>query len=406
VEALAAVESRDNGKRLSEVRSQLQYLPQYFYYYAGLADKIEGSVVPIDRPDVFNYTVNEPYGVVAAITPWNSPLMIAAWKLAPALAAGNTVVLKPSEHASASTLEFARLFDKAGFPPGVVNVVTGYGSEVGDALVGHNKVARVTFTGSDAVGRRVAEVGSRDFKRVTLELGGKSAQVVFADANLDDAVNGIAAGIFVSNGQSCMAGSRLLLQDRIYDRFVEQLVRVMRNARLGNPGEPATHIGPISNRAQYEKILRYIEIARADGAKCVLGGRPADRPGPGWFIEPTIFCDVTNEMRIAREEVFGPILCIIRFRDVDEAVAIANDSPFGLAAGVWTSNMRLAMSLTKRLATGTVYINQYRLVSALSPVGGHKHSGYGHENGISGIREYLQIKTVWLGLASIPNPFQ
>ena len=407
VEEIAAVESRDNGKRLVEVVAQLRYLPKYFHYYAGLADKIEGAVIPIDVPDVFNYTRHEPLGVVVAITPWNSPLMLAAWKIAPALAAGNTVVLKPSEHASASTLEFARLIEDAGLAPGVLNVVTGFGAEVGARLVAHPDVAKITFTGSEASGQRIAAAAAADLKRVTLELGGKSPQIVFDDANLDDAVHGVISGIFLSLGQSCIAGSRLLLQEAIHDRFLERLIAAMRDIRIGDPSDPKTQVGPVATREQHAKVLSFIEQARRDGARCVLGGS-AIRPaacGAGWFVEPTIFVDVRPEMELAREEVFGPVLAVMRFGDEDDAVRMANDTRYGLAAGIWTQDMSRSLRMADRLAAGTVYVNTYRSVSTLSPVGGYKHSGYGRENGIEGIKEFLQVKSVWLGTGPVANPF-
>ncbi len=407
IDEIAGIETRDNGKRLVEVLAQFRYLPKYFHYYAGLADKIEGAVIPIDVPDVFNYTRHEPLGVVVAITPWNSPLMLAAWKLAPALAAGNTVVLKPSEHASASTLEFARLVEDAGLPPGVLNVVTGFGPELGAPLVAHPDVATITFTGSEASGRRIAAAAATDFKRVTLELGGKSPQIVFDDANLDDAVNGVISGIFLSLGQSCIAGSRLLLQAGIHDRFLERLVAAMRDIRIGDPQDPATQVGPVATREQHAKVLSFIEQAKRDGARCVLGGReihPA-RCGAGWYVEPTIFTGVRPDMELAREEVFGPVLAVMRFADEDEALALANDSRYGLAAGVWTQDMARSIRLAERIAAGTVYVNTYRSVSTLSPVGGYKMSGYGRENGIEAIREFQQVKSVWLGLGRTANPF-
>ena len=404
---LAAIETRDNGKRLSEVIPQLRYLPKYFHYYAGLADKVEGAVIPVDVPDMFNYTRYEPLGVVVAITPWNSPLMLAAWKLAPALAAGNTVVLKPSEHASASTLEMMRLIDEAGLPPGVCNVVTGFGPEVGGPLVCHPDVAKITFTGSETSGQRIAAAAAADVKRVTLELGGKSPQIVFDDARLDDAVHGVMSGIFVSLGQSCIAGSRLLLQESIHDRFVDKLIHAMRGVRIGDPLDPATEIGPIATHAQFAKVLAFIAQATRDGARLVLGGRAVNPPkcGNGWFVEPTIFTDVTSDMELFREEVFGPVLAVMRFRDEDDAVRIANDTKYGLAAGVWTQDAARGIRMAERIAAGTVYVNTYRHVSALSPVGGYKHSGYGRENGVEAIKEFLQVKSVWLGLGPVPNPF-
>ena len=407
VEQLAVIEARDNGKRLVDVVPQLRYLPKYFHYYAGLADKIEGAVIPNDVPGVLNYTRHEPLGVVVAITPWNSPLMLAAWKLAPALAAGNTVVLKPSEHASASTIEFARLLELAGLPAGVLNVVTGFGAGVGAALVAHPDVAKVTFTGSGASGQHIAAAAAAGFKHVTLELGGKSPQVVFDDADMDSAVHGVLAGIFMGLGQSCIAGSRLLVQDAIHDRLVERLVEGMRGVRIGDPFDPATQLGPVANQPQHQKVLAFIEQARREGGTCVLGGHAVHPAGcgAGWYVEPTIFTDVRPDMQLYREEVFGPVLAVTRFSDEEEAVRMANDSRFGLAAGVWTKDMARSVRMAERIAAGTVYVNTYRSVSTLSPVGGYRHSGYGRENGIDAIKEFLQVKSVWIGLVPVPDHF-
>lgn len=405
---LAEFEVRDNGKLISEMAGQMNYLPQWFYYYGGLADKIQGAVIPIDKPGYFNFTRHEALGVVAAITPWNSPLLLTAWKIAPALAAGCTVVLKPSEFTSASTLEFAKLVEEAGFPAGVVNVVTGFGKDVGTPLVEHPLVKKITFTGSDTTGRLINQQAAKYFKHVGLELGGKSPNIVFDDANLDDAVNGAIAGIFAATGQTCIAGSRLLLQDSIHDAFVEKLCALAKTARMGDPMNPDTQIGPVTTPQQYDKVLSYIDIAKQDGAQLVLGGGPAKRPecGDGWFVEPTIFSGVKNDMRIAQEEVFGPVLAIIRFKDEDEAIAIANDSNYGLGAGVWTSDIGRAFRLSERIQAGTVWVNTYRAVSYMSPFGGYKDSGLGRENGMDAIREYLQTKSVWVNTgAESSNPF-
>jgi aldehyde dehydrogenase (NAD+) len=405
---LAETEVRDNGKLIAEMQGQVDYVPQWYYYFGGLADKIQGAVVPLDKKGYFNFTRHEPVGVVGAITPWNSPLLLAAWKLAPALAAGCTVVLKPSEFTSASTLEFVRLFEEAGFPPGVINVVTGFGKEVGTPLVEHPLVRKIAFTGSDATGRAINELAAKSFKRVSLELGGKSPNIVFADANLNDAVNGAVSGIFAATGQTCIAGSRLLLQESIHDAFVDQLLALARTARMGDPMRMETQVGPITTRPQYDKVLSYIEIAKQEGAKLRMGGGPATRPecGTGWFVEPTIFEGVRNTMRIAQEEVFGPVLSIIKFKDEDEAVAIANDVRFGLGSGVWTSDIGRAIRMAERIQAGTVWVNTYRAVSYMSPFGGYKDSGLGRENGMDAIREYLQVKSVWLNTgAATANPF-
>jgi (Z)-2-((N-methylformamido)methylene)-5-hydroxybutyrolactone dehydrogenase len=405
---LAQIESTDNGKLYAEMRAQLNYIPQWFYYFGGLADKIEGRVIPIDKPGVFNYTREEPLGVVAAITPWNSPLLLAAWKLAPALAAGNTVVWKPSEFSSVSALAFGELFEKAGFPPGVVNIVTGYGNEVGEPLITHPDVAMVAFTGGDRTGEHVYQLAARGIKHVTLELGGKSANIVFDDADLDAAVNGVVSGIFAATGQTCIAGSRALIHRSIHDRFVERLLALAGTARMGNPLDVSTQVGPITTRPQYEKVLDYIRIAKDEGAICRLGGGPAARPecGSGWFVEPTIFTGVQPTMRIANEEVFGPVLSIIPFDDEDEAVRIANATVYGLAAGVWTTSIRRALSMSERLEAGTVWVNTYRAVSYMSPFGGYKRSGLGRESGLDAIHEYLQTKSVWIDISgNTPNPF-
>ncbi|MEZ5824992.1 MAG: aldehyde dehydrogenase [Geminicoccaceae bacterium] len=326
---LAEIEVNDNGKLIAEMGGQLRYIPKWYDYFAGLADKIQGSVIPIDKPDMMNFTRREPLGVCVGITAWNSPLLLAAYKLAPGLAAGNTLVLKPSEHASASSLAFADLFAKAGFPPGVVNVVSGFGPEVGEALITHPDVAKVSFTGSERTGKHIYSAAARDLKRVTLELGGKSPNIVFADADLDNAANGVISGIFAAGGQTCIAGSRLLVQESVHDEFMERLKAIAGNVRMGNPHAADTQLGPMANRPQYEKVLSYLDIAKSEGATCLAGGTAATRPecGSGIFIEPTIFADVDNRMRIAREEVFGPVLSVIRFRDMDEAISIANDTP-------------------------------------------------------------------------------
>lgn len=406
---LAEYEVRDNGKLINEMLAQCNYLPQWYYYYGGLADKIQGAVIPIDKPDVFNYTRHEPIGVVAAITPWNSPLLLLSFKLAPALAAGCTLVIKPSEFTSTSTLKLMELVEKAGIPPGVVNCVTGFGNEVGAALVEHPKVAKVAFTGGTESGAFVYSQAAKSLKRCTLELGGKSPNIVFDDAVIDDAVKGAISGIFAATGQTCIAGSRLLVQDGIYDEFVKRLVEFAKSARMGNPMDPGTQVGPVTTPPQYEKILKYIEVAKSEGAECLLGGGPASGPECGdskLFVKPTIFAGVTNRMRIAQEEVFGPVLSIIRFKTDEEAVEIANDIAFGLAAGVWTQSIKRAIKVSAAIRAGTVWVNTYRAISYLSPFGGYKMSGLGRENGLEGIQEYLQTKSVWISTAAdVPNPF-
>ena len=405
---LAAVEMKDNGKLIAELGNQMRYMANYYYYYGGLADKIEGSTIPTDKPGVFNFTRYEPIGVVACIMPWNSPLPLTSLKLAPALAAGNTVVLKPSEFTSASLLEFVKLVELAGFPKGVVNVVTGFGHEMGNALVSHPLVERIAFTGGPEAGRIINEQAARSMKRVTMELGGKSPNIVFEDADLEQAVKGAVTGIFAASGQTCVAGSRLLLQRSIHDAFIDRLVDFLKDIRFGHPSDPQTQIAPISTAPQLAKIEDYVRIAKEGGATLVRGGKRATVEGypNGLFYEPTIFSDVTNDMRIAQEEVFGPVLSVIPFDDEDDAVRIANDVNFGLAAGIWTQNLARGIRMTEKVRAGTIWVNNYRSTSTTSPFGGFKMSGIGREGGIAGIMEYLELKSVWISTnVEIPNPF-
>ncbi len=406
-ERLAQLEVRDNGKLIAEMRGQMNYHPEWWRYFGGLADKLEGRVMPIDKPDIFAFSTQEPVGVVGALTAWNSPLMFIAWKCAPAIAAGCTVVVKPSEFTSASTLEFAALTKEAGFPDGVFNVVTGLGPEAGSALVDHPDVAKITFTGSDTTGARIYAQAARTMKRVSLELGGKSPNIVFEDADIDQAAAGVISGIFAATGQTCIAGSRLLVQNSIREKFTERVRELGASARKGDPMQAETNIGPVTTPAQYQKILDYMEIARQEGARCILGGGPAkDLPG-GQFVEPTIYVDVTPQMRIAREEVFGPVLSVMGFEDEAQAIAMANDTIYGLAAGVWTGDIGRAMRMSKALKAGTVWVNTYRAVSFMMPFGGMKHSGIGRESGIAAIEEFLETKATWVSYAKggPSNPF-
>lgn len=403
-EELASCETRDNGKLYREMLGQWKYIPEFFYYFAGMADKLQGDTIPSDRSNFFIYTRREPIGVVAAITPWNSPGLLLVFKLAPGLAAGCTFVVKPSEHASVSTIELAKRFVEAGFPPGVFNVITGLGG-VGAHLVEHPEVDKVAFTGATDTGKRIAASAAKNLTRVSLELGGKSPNIVFEDADLDVAANGAIAGIFGATGQTCMAGSRLLVHESIYDALLEKIIARTQKIKLGDPTDNATEMGPVANEPQLMKILDFIEVAKKDGARLLSGGKQDPVLGK-MFVEPTIFGDVNNQMRIAREEVFGPILSVIRFKDEADAIKIANDTRFGLAAAVWTQNIHRAHRVAHQLRAGTVWINAYRVVSFLTPFGGFKESGMGRENGIDSIREYTETKSVYVELTGEPrDPF-
>lgn len=407
-EFLADCEVRDNGKLRAEMLAQLRYMPEYYYYYAGLADKVEGSVLPLDKKGFFAYTEYEPLGVIGIITPWNSPLNLTTWKLAPALAAGNTVVIKPSEFTSTSILELMTLLQSVNVPRGVINVVTGFGAEVGAPLVSSEKVAKIAFTGSDDTGKAIYSEAGKTMKHVTLELGGKSPNIVFDDCDLEEAVNGAISGIFAATGQTCIAGSRLLVQDSIHDEFVETLLAKIKTVKMGDPMDDSTQVGPITTKPQFEKVLSYIDVAKNEGAKLVFGGSKGNSKecGSGWFVEPTIFTEVKENMRIAQEEVFGPILSIIRFKDEKDALEKANNSKYGLAAGVWTTDMKKAFRMTSALKAGTVWVNTYRTLSYMAPFGGYKQSGIGRENGSEMIKEYLQQKSVWINIgAKTGNPF-
>jgi aldehyde dehydrogenase (NAD+) len=398
-EQLAQIETRDNGKLYAEMYAQLRYVPQWFYYFGGLADKVEGAVYPTDKPDTLSYSRYEPLGVVVAITAWNSPLLLAAYKLAPALAAGNTVILKPSEHASASSLEFARLVEQAGFPRGVVNVITGFGAEIGDALTGHPSVRKVTFTGSEATGRHINEVAGADFKRVTLELGGKSPNIVFEDADLEQAATSGVAAFLAASGQTCVAGSRLLVQASVYDAFMDRLLAATRKFKVGNPLDLSSEIGAVTSADQLAKNLRHVADAEGEGARLVSGGRRNLEDTGGFYMEPTIFDGVEPAMKLVREEVFGPVLAVSRFEDEAEAVRLANATVYGLASAVWTSNLSTAHRMVRAIRAGVVHVNTYGGADITVPLGGFGQSGFGRDKSLHAFDKYTDLKTAWISLA-------
>ncbi len=397
---MARLESTDNGKIIRETEVQMGLAARQYRFFAGYADKLWGRQIPLDQRDVFDYVTREPLGVVALITAWNSPMGLLANKLAPALAAGNCVVIKPSEHASVTTLEFCRLVEAAGFPPGVINVVCGPAA-VGQALVSGG-VAKVSFTGSSAVGREIAAAAGRSLIPVLLELGGKSANIVFADADLERAVIGALAGIFGASGQTCVAGSRLLVERSIHDRLVETLAGRARSIRLGDPLDPATDMGTAANEPHFRRILGFIDRARAAGARIAAGGNIARGPNlePGFFIEPTVFADVVNSMEVAQEEIFGPVLGVIPFEDEEDAIRIANGTRYGLAAGVWTESLPRALRVTRALKAGQIWVNTYRSLAVQVPFGGFKESGFGREKGEQALDEYLASKNVMIDFSN------
>lgn len=403
-EHLARVESTDNGKLHREMLAQAKYLPEWFYYFAGAADKLQGDVIPSERPNFFIYTRHEPIGVVAAVTPWNSPVLLLGFKLAPALAAGCTIVVKPSEHTPVSTLELAKLIQQAGFPDGVFNVVTG-GPDAGAQLVAHPGIDKVAFTGSTQTGIRIAKSAAENVTRVSLELGGKSPNIVFEDADLDAAANGVIAGVFGATGQTCMAGSRLIVHASVRDALVDRVVQRAKTIVMGDPMDPATEMGPMATKPQFDKVLGMLERAKAAGARFACGGGSNASLG-GYFIEPTVVVDVDPSMEIVRDEIFGPVLSVLSFETEEEAVAIANHTRYGLAAGIWTRSGQRGHRMAHAVRAGTVWINAYRVVAPNVPFGGFKASGLGRENGIDAMKHYTEPKAIWVELTGATrDPF-
>ena len=405
-EGLGRTESVDTGKMLKETRWQAKYIADFFHFFAGCADKVNGETLPIDKPDMFVFTKREPLGVVAAVVPWNSQLFLVAVKLGPALAAGNTVVLKASEHASAAMLDFGKLIEEAGIPPGVVNIVTGHGEPCGRALTGHPLVARVSFTGGPNAARHVLENVKRNFAEVSLELGGKSPLIVFDDANIESAVNASIAGIFGATGQSCVAGSRLYLHEDIADEFLEKMTALTRQIVIGDPLAEETQMGPLCTTSQLENIQREVAHAQEQGGKVLAGGKQPEGMG-GLFYEPTIIECPRQDLRIVDTELFGPVLSVQRFKTEEEVLELANDSELGLAAGIFTQNAARSLRMANLVRAGIVWVNTYRVVSPIAEFGGVKGSGYGRESGFQAIYDYTRPKTIWINTSDEPmaNPF-
>ena len=405
-EQLGRVETRDTGKMFKETRWQATYIAEYFHFYAGAADKIEGSTLPIDKPDMFVFTNREPLGVVAAVVPWNSQLFLVAVKIGPALAAGNTVVLKASEHASAAMLEFGELIEQAGFPPGVVNIVTGHGDPCGRALTSHKKVARISFTGGPNAARHVLHNSTENFAEVSLELGGKSPFIVFEDADLESAVNASIAGIFGASGQSCVAGSRLYLQEGIADAFLEKMTERANQIKIGDPLLEDTQMGPLCTTGQMACVEEEVALAVKEGGRILCGGsRPEGLAGN--YFQPTVIECPRQDMHIVDTEMFGPVLSALRFKTEDEVVELANDTVHGLAAGIFTRDSARSMRMAKAVDAGIVWVNTYRVVSPIAEFGGIKGSGYGRESGFQAMYDYTRPKTIWMNTSSEPmaNPF-
>lgn len=401
-EELILLETLNAGKPIASVRRQdMPAAIDTMRYYAGWCDKIIGQVIPA-RPDALTYTIREPVGVVGAIVPWNFPIMIGIWKIAPALACGCTLIAKPAELTPLTLIRIGELALEAGLPPGVLNIVTGRGSVVGNAMVAHPGIDKITFTGSPHVGRGIMQGAASNFKRITLELGGKSANIIFADADMDSAVKGAASGVFFNAGQVCSAGSRILVQKPVYDEVVERLIRRAKGIRMGDTLQPETVMGPLVSSQQMKTVLDYIDTGKKEGASLVYGGKRCDRSG--YYVEPAIFTDVAHEMRISQEEIFGPVASVIPFEDMDDAIRIANGTAFSLAAGIWSSDITRVHQIAHELRAGTVWINTYGYTDIRLPWGGTGESGFGREHGEAALENFTEPKTIWLSLTDKQKP--
>ena len=404
-EELGRIETIDTGKMFKETRWQAKYIAEFFHFYAGCADKISGETLPIDKPDLFVFTNREPLGVIAAIVPWNSQLFLSAVKIGPALAAGNTIVLKASEHASAAMLEFGKLIEEADIPAGVVNIITGHGDPCGKTLTSHPLVARISFTGGPVSAEHIIHNSASNFAQVSLELGGKSPFIVFDDANIQSAINGSIGGIFAASGQSCVAGSRLYLQDGIADEFLERLLDATKTIKIGDPLIEETQMGPLCTTGQLENIKREVALAKTQGGKVLCGGKqPENAPGGenSLFYEPTIIECPSQGLKIVDTELFGPVLSVVRFKDEAEAIALANDTKHGLAAGIFTRDSARSLRVSRKVKAGIVWVNTYRVISPIAEFGGMKNSGYGRESGFQAIMDYTRPKTIWMNTSDEP----
>ena len=406
-ELLGTVETKDTGKLFKETKFQANYIADYYYYYAGLVDKIEGSTLPIDKEDMHVFTSRVPLGVVAAIIPWNSQMFLTAVKLAPALAMGNTIIIKASEIAPTPLLEFAKIIDKAGLPAGVVNIITGYADTCSKILTSHPKINKIAFTGGVDTAKHIVKNSAENLAQLSLELGGKSPVVVFKDARKDNAINGIMASIFGATGQSCIAGSRLYLQEDIYQDYLDELKKRTEAIKIGDPLSTTTQLGPLATLKQLKNIQEKIQQTIDQGGKIITGGKKVSSLKNGYYFEPTIIeCDNHN-LPVAENELFGPVLSVMKFKNEDQAIELMNDNSFGLAAGIFTENNGIAMRVSKAVQAGIVFVNTYRLISPVAPFGGFKNSGYGRESGLEVMKDYSNIKTTWISTSTEPlsDPF-